>query len=121
MSDLILARLDAIGLALILGAAILGLPLCWLIHCSLQRICIWHAQRFCRQRHFNLCRCRGRPNFNYDGVKTEFTLVEIDGFDNNSQRRLIRLLVWIFGVRKVLCDQAYPESYDLDWPPAGIN
>jgi hypothetical protein len=54
--------------------------------------------------------------FDNSGVKTEFTIVELDCLDGQEQRKLIRLLVWVFGVRKVLIDEIYPDSYDEQWP-----
>lgn len=50
------------------------------------------------------------------GVKTEFTLVQLDCFDSQKQRRLVLLLVWPLGVRKLVSDEVYPESYDSQWP-----
>jgi hypothetical protein len=50
------------------------------------------------------------------GVKTEFTLVQLDCLDGQKQRRLILLRVWLFGVRKLLSDEKYPEAYDSQWP-----
>jgi len=49
-------------------------------------------------------------------MKTEFTIVEVDCLDVQQQRRLIRMLVWIFGIRRVLSDELYPDSYDQQWP-----
>ena len=54
--------------------------------------------------------------FDQSGAKTEFTIVELDCLDFQKQRRLIRLLVWVFGIRKVLSDEIYPDSYDEQWP-----
>ena len=49
-------------------------------------------------------------------LKTESTRVQLDCFDAQGQRRLVLLLVWPFGVRKLLSDEIYPESYDSEWP-----
>lgn len=54
--------------------------------------------------------------FEPSGVKTEFTLVQLDCFDTQKQRRLVLLRVWPLGVRKLLSDEKYPESYDEQWP-----
>jgi len=54
--------------------------------------------------------------FDQSGVKTEFTIVELDCLDGQKQRKLVRLLVWVFGIRKVLNDEKYPESFDEKWP-----
>jgi len=52
-------------------------------------------------------------------VKTEFSLVQLDCFNNQKQRRLVLLLVWPFGVRKLVSDEAYPINYDEKWPKEG--
>jgi hypothetical protein len=49
-------------------------------------------------------------------VKTEFTLVQLDCFDAQKERRLVLLRVWPLGVRKMLNDETYPDSYDEQWP-----
>lgn len=54
--------------------------------------------------------------FDQSGTKTEFTIIELDCLDLQKQRRLLRLLVWVFGIRKVLSDEIYPDSYDEQWP-----
>jgi hypothetical protein len=54
------------------------------------------------------------------GVKTEFTIVELDCLDSSHQRRLIHLLVWVFGVRRLLRDVSYPNSHDETWPQSII-
>jgi len=50
------------------------------------------------------------------GVKTEFTLVQLDCLDGQNQRRLVLLRVWPLGVRRLISDEIYPESYDSQWP-----
>lgn len=54
--------------------------------------------------------------FDHSGGKTEFTIVELDCLDLQKQPKLIRLLVWVFGIREVLIDEIYPDSYDEQWP-----
>ena len=58
--------------------------------------------------------------FEPSGVKTEFTIVELDCVDTNRERRLIRLLVWAFGVRRILTDESYPSSHDETWPQTAL-
>jgi hypothetical protein len=48
--------------------------------------------------------------FEQFGPKTEFTIVELDCLDAQKQRKLIRLLVWLFGVREVLSIEPFPEE-----------
>ena len=106
------ARLDTAEVLLIVAAGILALPMMYAFHRGLNYCCIRHAQRFCRQHGFAISRWRCRPEFDQAGVKTEFTLLELDCLDGQKQRRLIRLSVWLFGIRKVLSDDKYPESHD---------
>ncbi len=49
-------------------------------------------------------------------VKTEFTIVELDCLDGKGQRKLVRLVVWVFGVKSVLCHEDYPTDFDEKWP-----
>ena len=102
-------------IVLIMGG-VLVLPLFYAVHCGLDYCCVRHAKRFCRRKGFDVCRFRWKPAFNNRGIKTEFTLVELDCFDVQKERRLVRLLVWPFGVRRVLIDDMYPDNYDIEWP-----
>ena len=105
---------------LILALVVVGVPaflcLLWFIHCTLDRVCVRHARRFCQRQGWEICRARCQPAFEPPGVKTESTLVQLDCFDTERQRRLILLLVWPLGVRKLVSDERYPESYDSQWP-----
>jgi len=100
----------------IIVVGILALPLMYAVHCCLDYCCLRHARRFCRQNGLEISRSRWQPAFDRTGVKTEFTLVELDCLDGRKQRKLVRLIVWVFGVRKVLNDESYPDSYDEQWP-----
>lgn len=97
-------------------AAILVLPLFYAVHRGLDYCCLRRAQSLCRRKGFDVRRSRWRPQFDNSGVKTEFTLVELDCFDAQRERRLVRLVVWPFGVRKLVTDEKYPESHDVQWP-----
>lgn len=108
---------------LIVALVVLGIPalgyLLWVVHFSLDRVCISHARRFCNRSGLDIRRVRCRPAFEPSGnksIKTEFTLVQLDCLDDQNQRRLVLLLVWPFGVRKLLSDELYPDSYDSQWP-----
>lgn len=100
----------------------LGIPallyLLWGVHCALDRVCVNHARRFCRRNRLEIARFRWQPAFDQTGVKTESTLVQLDCLDTQRQRKLLLLSVWPFGVRKVVSDEKYPESYDEQWPQA---
>jgi len=110
---------------IILAVVVLGIPaliyLLWLVHRTLDRCGIAYARRFCTRRGFAVQRSRSGMAFDQTGVKTEFTIVEVDCLDARQQRRLIRVLVWIFGIRRVLSDELYPDSYDQQWPPTSSD
>jgi hypothetical protein len=110
---------------LIVGLVVVGLPammyLLWVIHCTLDRVCVRHARRFCKRHGLEISRVRWQIEFEQRsdgtrGVKTEFTLVQLDCFDAQKQRKLVLLRVWPLGVRKLVSDEIYPESYDSQWP-----
>jgi hypothetical protein len=108
----------------IIGFFLFGIAvtcLAYLVHCTLNRICAIHARRFCRRTGFTVQRLRWQIEFERRsdgrrGVKTEFTLVQLDCLDGQNQRRLVLLRVWLFGVRNLLSDEKYPEAYDSQWP-----
>jgi hypothetical protein len=108
---------------LIIAAVVIYIPVSlyffWVVHCTLDRVCVRHARRFCRRHGLEICRVRWQPDFELSGgkrLKTEFTQVQLDCFDVQKQHRLVLLLVWPFGVRKLVSDEIYPESYDSQWP-----
>ena len=89
------------------------------VHRTLDRICVRHAQHLCRRLGLEISRVRWQPAFKQSGgkrVKTEWTLVQLDCFDAQQQRRLVTILVWPFGVRKLISDEMYPESHEEQWP-----
>ena len=100
-----------------IGLAVpISMYLLWFVHCTVERCCVAHARRFCRRKGLEVRRSRHQMAFDVSGEKTEFTMVELDCFDAQKQRRLLLLLVWIFGVRGVLKDEIYPDGYDEKWP-----
>jgi hypothetical protein len=106
------AKLGFLEGVLIVGVSILALPVLYLVHRGLEYCCLIHAQRFCRKNGFEIVRWRCGPAFDCSGIKTEFTLVDLDCLDGRRERKLVRLLVWVFGIRKVLINEKYPESHD---------
>jgi hypothetical protein len=107
---------------LIIAAGVVGIPTIlyafWLTHIMLGRLCMRHARRFCRHGGLEVRKSRWQPEFERSGagVKTEFTLVQLDCLNAQKQRRLILLSVWPFGVRKSISDEPYPDSYESQWP-----
>ena len=101
-----------------------SLYLLWVVHCTLDRVCVRHARRFCSRHSLEIRRIRWQPAFKPSGgkrVKTESTLIQLDCFNAQKQRRLVVLLVWPFGVRKLFSDEIYPESYNSQWPQNAPN
>lgn len=88
-----------------------------IVHEACERLCVSHARRFCKRRGLEIRRVRWQPELEPSGVKTEFTLVQLDCLDATQQRRLVALSVWPGGVRKMVREEAYAEAEDLEWPP----
>jgi len=105
------AKLDSIQVIAILAAGILGVPVFIIVHYGLEYCYLVYARRFCRKNGFKMVNWRSGPAFDESGFKTEFTIFELDCLDGQSQRKLIRLLIWIFGIRKMLSNENYPESH----------
>lgn len=123
MHRVILTILGILGFVVFaMGIAYVG----WVVHRILDRVCVRHARRFCRRHGFEVNRVRWQMEFERRpdgrrGVKTEFTLVQLDCLDGQKQRRLVLLRVWPLGVCKLLSDEKYPESYDSQWPKDAPN
>ncbi|MDB6110409.1 MAG: hypothetical protein JWR69_2159 [Pedosphaera sp.] len=111
------ARFSTPELMFLFAAAILGLPAMFIVHCGLEYCYLVYARRFCRNNGLKLMRWKCWMAFDKSGVKTEFTIFELNWLDGQSQRKLVRLVIWIFGIRKVLSNENYPESQH-EVPPA---
>jgi hypothetical protein len=96
----------------LVALTVFGLFLFVVVHDALECCCLRHALRFCRRNGFEVCRSRVGPAFDTSGIKTEFTVVELDCLDSQKERKLVRLLVWVLGIRKVLSTGDYPESQE---------
>ena len=115
---------------LMMTGAVVGLLavmyLSWVVHCTLDRVIVRHARRFCSRRGLEISRVRWQMEFERRadgrrGVKTESTLVQLDCLDAQKQRRLVLILAWPLGVRKLVSDEIYPESYESQWPQKCAN
>ena len=107
-------------LAVSLAVLAIGFPiiqLYWCVHCGLEHCYLWFGRRFCKKRGLAVSRCRCGPAF-IGNVKTEYSIVEFDCADPQQGRTLVRLLVWIFGVRKVLSIEPFPEKC---WDSSGAQ
>jgi len=105
---------------LIVALVVVGIPAVLytfvVTHNMLGRLCVRHAQRFCRRSGLEFRRARWQPELEPSGIKTEFTLVQVDCLDAQKHRRLVLLSVWAFGVRRTLSDESDPEDLDGEWP-----
>ena len=102
--------MDTPTIVAIVLAAILAIPLMWYVHCGLERCYVRYGQRFCKKRDLAISRVRCGPEFEDSGVKTEFSIVEFDCTTAEGVRKLVKLRVWIFGVRKVLGIDDFPKE-----------
>jgi hypothetical protein len=109
---------------LIITLVVIGIPVVlytfWMVHIGLDYLYVRHARRFCRQNGLKIRRIRMRPEFDSSGVKTECTEVQLDCVDAQQQRRLVLLAVWLFGIRKTVSNELYPESYESEWPEDSV-
>lgn len=100
-------------LAVPAAVLVLGLPIIvsgWYVHRALEYSCLWLGRRSCRKR--GLAVLRSRCGSAYHGrVKTEYSIVEFDCAHPQQGRILARLLVWVFGIRKVLSVEPFPDKY----------
>lgn len=107
-------------LALFMAVLALAFPiiqLFWYVHCGLERCYLLFGRSFCKKRGLAVSRSRCGPAFTAR-VKTEYSIVELDCVDPQKGRTLVRLLVWIFGIRKVLSIEPFPEKY---WDSSGTQ
>ncbi len=102
-----MGTINIIGIWVALG--VLSLGLLWIVHCGLERCYLRLAHRFCQKRGLTISRSRCGPAFD-DRGKTEYSIVELDCVHPQEGRQLIRLLVWVFGVREVLSIEPFPEE-----------
>jgi hypothetical protein len=96
--------------------AIAVLPLFYLVHLKLGKLCERHARRYCKKLGYRVQRSRWQPTFYKTRTKTEFTSVQLDCLNAEHERRLVLLRTHPFGVRELFKDEKYPDSYDAQWP-----
>jgi hypothetical protein len=101
----VLGEADMTATTYVLAVIVFGflsLVLFGFVHITLERICLRRAERFCRGRGLTIsggrqARCQER------------LLIELDCLDRDGRRRLVRLLVWLFGVRELSVED-FPEE-----------
>lgn len=100
-------------------AVILLIPctiyLFWLVHRSLENYCyVPHARKWCRRNGLEPRSWKCEIALDKSGVKSELSIVELECIDGNGQRRLVRLLVWLTGVKVVLSIEPPMDEPDDD-------
>lgn len=73
------------------------------------------ALTYCRKNGLTPLQWRCGAAF-HDGIKTEFTIVEVRCSDDNDLKSVVRLLVWVFGVKKVLDGNMPLDESTLEVP-----
>ena len=109
-------RPDAIAVAFFIVVVVLTPFLIYIVHRLLNVLYLIYAKRFCEKNGFRPVRWRIGMAFNTRGIKTEYSIVQLDCVDSQNQKRFVSLLVWAFGIRKVVKNEAYAESCPEDWP-----
>ena len=97
--------------ALLLLAGALSLLIIYpAVHRGLHYCYLCHAKRFCRENNLILNGWKCSPAFDDTGLKTEFTLVELDCLDDQMNRRLVRLSISLLGIHKVVANEVFPSQ-----------
>jgi hypothetical protein len=81
-----------------------GFAVLWLfyiVHRSLDRICITHVKRYCHTHAIEISHWRMSPALDQRGTKTEKTQIEILTTGDSDQRKVYRFIVWAFGITSV--------------------
>jgi len=79
---------------------VLGLPAFYLVHLGINRCCLAYARRYCRRHNLSISNTRSALEIGKSGFKTENIVIELDCTDGDQNRQLVRLVVWIFGIRE---------------------
>ncbi len=102
--------MGGLTIVVLIVCGVITIPLFWWVHCGLESWYVRLGRSFCTRRGLTPSRWRCGPQFDDAGVKTEYSVVEIDCDRPEEGRQLVRLLVWIFGVRKVMSIGPFPEE-----------
>jgi len=99
-----------ITIIVIIAAGFIAIVSAWFVHCGLERCYVRYGHRFCTKRGFTITKVRCGPEFEDSGAKTEYSVVEFDCVNPDGARKLVKLRVWIFGIKKVLGIEEFPEE-----------
>jgi hypothetical protein len=94
-----LTTLGAPVLLIIGGLGIVSLF--YIVHRSLDRICITHEKRYCHAHAIEISHWRMSPALDQRGTKTEKTQIEILTTGDSDQRKVYRFIVWAFGITRI--------------------
>ena len=115
MHDLPLSGWIALG-AIALVSPFLG----YWVHVSLIKYCyLWHGRRFCKRNNLEILGWSAGYCFEESQgrrVKTEFTALALDCRDSHGERRVVNLVVWLFGVKIAYGFPGFPVE-----PGAALN
>jgi hypothetical protein len=105
--------MDTLQIVFLIVVGILALPLLFVVHVVLERSYLAYAFRFCKKRGLMVQRFRKQRC-------AESSFIELDCLDHEQRRRLVRLVVWIFGVRAVLSIEDFSDE-PVSHPPQGAE
>ena len=81
----------------------------WKVHCLINRCCWHYAVRHCRKNNLEFLGAKVSPAFK-NGVKTEYTAVVCKCRDTAGNLKLVCVIAWIFGIRKVVISDFLTEQ-----------
>ncbi len=77
-----------------------------LVHILLERFYFFYARKFCLKNGYSISRYSVAPWCD-DGIKTEYSIVNLDCLNDKNERKIVNLLAWVFGIHKVLSIDDY--------------
>jgi hypothetical protein len=105
-----LAQLRSVEIGVLIVVALLSVPLMYLVHRILNRVCIRHVTRYCEANGIKIDGWRISPEFDHQGTKTENTQIEVLTSDNTDAKRVFRFIVWALGIRSISEYPFVPEG-----------
>lgn len=96
-----LGALEMPEIGLLILAGVVCIPLFWIVHRALNRICFAHVKRYCRTHDIDVSGWRLFPSVDQRGTKTENTQIEVLSSGPEGGQKVYRFIVWVFGIRSV--------------------